>query len=94
MIPRSNQRSGKNTFGEQFVARPDFSPQLDRWYCYEYMVKANTPGKRDGRIAFWLDGKLIADFPNLRFRDVEDLRIDRFDLSVYIANNKSRSNRK
>ena len=78
----------------KFLARLDFSPQLDHWYCYEFMVKANTPGKRDGRIAFWLDGKLIADFPNLRFRDVEDLRIDRFDLSVYIANNKDRSNRK
>lgn len=94
VIPGSNGRSGKNIFGEEFIARADFSPQLDRWYCYEYMVKANTPGKRDGRIAFWLDGKLIADFPNLRFRDIEDLKIDRFDLSVYIASNRNRSNSK
>jgi hypothetical protein len=38
------------------------------------MVKANTPGLHDGRIACWLDGKLVSDFPNLRFRSVEDLK--------------------
>lgn len=94
VLPLSYTRSGKATFGEQFVARPDFSPQTDRWYCYEYLVKANTPGKRDGRIAMWVDGHLIADFQNLRFRDVASLEIDRFDLGVYIANNAKRPNRK
>ena len=44
-------------FGPDFVARPDVIPVLGRWYCYEFMVKANTPGQRDGRIAFWLDGQ-------------------------------------
>jgi hypothetical protein len=38
------------------------------------MVEANTPGRTDGRIAFWLDGVLAADFPNLRFRDVASRR--------------------
>ena len=94
VLPSSETRSGEATFGKQFVARPDFSPQTDRWYCYEYMVKANTPGERDGRIAMWVDGKLIADFPNLRFRDVATLEIDRFGLGVYIANNTKRPNRK
>jgi hypothetical protein len=94
VVPFSETRSGAATFGKQFVARPDFSPQTARWYCYEYMVKANTPGKRDGRIAMWVDGKLIADFQNLRFRDVPTLEIDRFDLGVYIANNTKRPNRK
>ncbi len=94
VLPFSRKRSGAATFGKQFEARPDFSPQIDRWYCYEYMVKVNTPGKRDGRIALWVDGKLIADFPNLRLRDVEDLKIDRFGLGLYIANNTKRANRK
>jgi hypothetical protein len=94
VIPYSLTRSGAATFGKQFVARPDFSPQTNRWYCYEYMVKANTPGRRDGRIAMWVDGKLIADFQNLRLRDVATLEIDRFDLGLYIANNTKRPNRK
>jgi hypothetical protein len=74
-------------FGHEFVSRPDVTPQLGRWYCYEVMVKANTPGQRDGRIAFWLDGKLIADFPNLRLRDSSALKIDQFDLDLYIKSN-------
>jgi len=74
-------------FGPTFVARPDIIPALDRWYCYEYMVKANTPGMSDGRIAIWLDGKLAADFPNVVFRDVATLKIDRFGLSFHIKSN-------
>jgi hypothetical protein len=69
------------------VSRPDIVPELDRWYCYEYMVEANTPGARDGRITFWLDGVLAGDFPNLRLRDVDSLKIDRFGLSFHIGSN-------
>ena len=42
----------------------------------------------------WLDGVLIADFPNLRLRDIADLKIDRFGLDLYIADNSARANRK
>jgi hypothetical protein len=79
--------SKPHNFGPTFVARPDVAPKLGKWYGYEFMVKANTPGKRDGRIACWLDGKLIADFPNLRLRDVATLKIDRFDISFHIKSN-------
>ena len=74
-------------FGPEFVSRPDVTPVLGRWYCYELMVKANTPGQRDGRIAFWLDGQLIADFPNLRLRETTALKIDRFTLDLHVRNN-------
>jgi hypothetical protein len=81
-------------FGPHFVARPSFIPEIDRWYCLEYMLQANTPGQRDGRIAYWVDGKLAADFPNLRLRDVDTLKIDRFDIGLYIAENTRRENTK
>ncbi len=48
-----------------FKPHPQFIPQRDRWYCYELMVKANTPGKNDGEVKFWIDGKVAGDFPNL-----------------------------
>jgi hypothetical protein len=51
------------------------------------MRKANTPGARDGEIALWVDGALIARFPNLRLRDVATLKIDRFNLSLHIGSN-------
>lgn len=81
-------------FGEHFVARPNITPELGRWYCYELMVKANTAGKRDGRIACWLDGKLIADFPGLRLRDVDSLKINSASLSLHIRSNVVRENKK
>ncbi len=74
-------------FGPGFVSRPDLIPELGRWYCYEYMVRANTPGQSDGRIAAWLDGKIVADFPNLTLRTVASLKIDRFGLSFHIFSN-------
>ena len=74
-------------FGPTFVSRPDVIPQLGHWYCYELMVKANTPGQRDGRIALWLDGKLIADFPNLRLRETTALKIDKFSIDLHIKSN-------
>jgi hypothetical protein len=74
-------------FGADFVSMPDVLGQLDEWTCYEYMVQANTPGRRDGRITVWIDGALAADFPNLRLRDVDTLKIDRFGLSFHIGSN-------
>ena len=74
-------------FGPEFVSRPDVTPVPGRWYSFELMVKANTPGQRDGRIAMWLDGQLIADFPNLRLRETTALTIDRFTLDLHVFRN-------
>lgn len=81
-------------FGPGFVRRPDVIPELGRWYCYELMVKANTPGQRDGRIACWLDGRLIADFPNLRLRDTDALKINSASVNLHIRSNTARENKK
>lgn len=81
-------------FGPTFVARPNVVPQLGRWYCFEVMLRANTPGLRDGEVALWLDGALIADFPNLRLRDIPTLTIDRFSIDLHIHDNVSVDTRK
>jgi hypothetical protein len=81
-------------FGAHFVVRPDIIPELGRWYCFELMVKANTAGQRDGRIACWMDGKLAADFPNLRLRDVDTLKINSASLCLHIRSNTVCENKK
>lgn len=81
-------------FGAHFVPRPDVAPELGRWYCCEFMLQANTPGKRDGRIACWLDGKLIADFPNLRLRDGASLKVNYAAIDLHIGGTATRENRK
>lgn len=74
-------------FGPEFMPLPNVTPELGRWYAYEVMLKANTPGTRDGRITMWLDGAVVADFPNLRLRDVPNLTIDRFGISFHAGAN-------
>lgn len=81
-------------FGPRFTPRKDVVPERGRWYCYELMLRANTPGRRDGRIACWLDGKLLADFPNLRLRDVETLKVNSAALDLHIGSNTIRENKK
>jgi hypothetical protein len=73
-----------HNFGPSFVQRPNFTPQRDRWYSYELMLKPNTPGQRDGRAAIWIDGVLIADFVNLRFRDLATMRLDQIQLELHV----------
>jgi hypothetical protein len=86
--------SQPGNFGPTFVARPNFTPQTDRWYSYEMMVKLNTPGQRDGRVAVWIDGSLVADFPNLRMRDTTSLKIDQVQLELHGKNNPVRADKK
>jgi hypothetical protein len=81
-------------FGPYFIARPNFIPQLGRWYSYELMVKANTPGQRDGRVAIWIDGNLMADFQNVRLRDTSSLKIDKITLDLHAKTNTARVNKK
>jgi hypothetical protein len=81
-------------FGSEFIARPNVIPELGRWYSFEVMLHANTPGARDGRITCWIDGEVIADFPNLRLRDIDTLKIDRFGISLHFGRNPTRETRK
>ena len=70
---------GNGTWNNDPAWRPisNFVPQPDKWYCYELMVKANTPRQNDGEIAYWIDGKLASDFPHLNFRSIPTLKIDK-----------------
>ena len=81
-------------FGSDFVSRANFIPQTNQWYCYELMVKANTPGLRDGRVGLWIDGTLIADFQNLRLRDTSSLKIDQILLGLDAQGNTDGVDRK
>lgn len=86
VLPNTSQ---PGNWGSSFVPRPMFIPQINRWYSYELMVKANTPGQRDGRVAIWIDGNLIADFQNVRLRDVDTLKINAVELDQYVKLNSS-----
>jgi hypothetical protein len=49
------------------------------------MVQLNQPGKTDGRIISWLNGKIVLDEKDFRFRDVDGLKIDRFQFVSFFG---------
>jgi len=58
--------------------------ERDRWYCLEQMIKANTPGKPDGELAAWIDGKLYIHYKGFRWRTTPAVRLKRFNIGVYV----------
>lgn len=67
-------------FGPDFIARAETIPPRGQWICFELMVQLNTVGQRDGRIAVWQDGILIADWQNVRFRDSTSVKLNEIQL--------------
>lgn len=76
-----------------FNPMPNFLPERNRWYCYELMVRANTPGQNDGEVKYWIDGKLISDFPDLNMRSINTLKIDEAHIGLH-AIHSERVNKK
>ncbi|MFP4418632.1 MAG: polysaccharide lyase, partial [Chitinispirillaceae bacterium] len=55
----------------------------NRWYSVEQYVKMNTPGQNDGIIRAWVDGRLAFEKTDIRFRDVDHLKIERIWMNIY-----------
>jgi hypothetical protein len=71
-------------WGEMMRPEQPFVLERGRWYCMEMMVKANAPGKSDGEQAFWIDGREVAHFDGLRWREDANLKINDFWLMLYV----------
>lgn len=58
--------------------------ERNRWYCLEHMIRANDPGKANGELAAWIDGKLYIHYQGIRWRTSAQVRLKRFDLGLYV----------
>ncbi|MBA3883958.1 MAG: hypothetical protein H0X73_14925, partial [Chthoniobacterales bacterium] len=76
-----------------FQPMANWLPERDRWYCYELMVRANTPGNNDGEVKYWIDGNLVGDFPNLNMRSISTLKMDKAHIKLH-AKHSERVNKK
>ena len=56
-----------------------------QWHHLETYVKMNFPIRNNGIIACWLDGRLVMDEEDFRFRDVPTLGIDAFYFSSFFG---------
>ncbi len=61
----------------------------NRWYCIEQYVKLNTPGKNNGIVRGWVDGKPAFVKKDIRFRDVPNLKIERVWFEAYHGGSKT-----
>jgi hypothetical protein len=66
-----------------FHPLPNVNVPKGQWFSYELMVKLNDIGKRNGEVKVWLDGKVVADFPDLFIRSVDHLMIDTLHLVLH-----------
>jgi hypothetical protein len=57
------------------------------WNCLEMRYRLNTPGRSDGRIVSWLNGRQVLSRGGLRFRDTGRLRIDQLYFSTFFGGN-------
>ncbi|MCG2577755.1 hypothetical protein LZ012_12195 [Dechloromonas sp. XY25] len=55
----------------------------NRWYCIEQRVKLNSPNASDGVLQIWLDGRLIMERANLRYRSIDRLHIEDVWINIY-----------
>jgi hypothetical protein len=71
----------------------NWQPLRGVWYCYEYMVKINDLGKRNGVVAWWVNGQLKGRWPDLFIRSTDSLKIDTAILNLH-AGSSPRLNKK
>lgn len=55
----------------------------NRWYGIEQRVKLNSPNASDGVLQVWLDGRLVMERNNVRYRSVDRLHIEDVWINVY-----------
>jgi len=57
--------------------------EKNRWYSVEQYLRLNTPGRRDGVLRAWVDGRRAFEKTDIRFRDVDKLKIEQIWMNVY-----------
>jgi hypothetical protein len=75
-------------YGENFEWNME-PVEKNKWHQIQTMISMNTPGKKDGIIRSWLNGVMVLDKPNIRFRDIGDIGIDIFRFASFFGGNES-----
>jgi hypothetical protein len=57
----------------------------NRWYCIEQYARMNTPGRNDGVLRAWVDGREAFEKTDIRMRDVDALKIQSIWINVYFG---------
>lgn len=63
---------------------PHYFP-VGEWFCFEMMMRANTPGVNDGSMAYWVNDSLIHREEGLMWRTSPTLALNRMRVQHYIT---------
>jgi hypothetical protein len=56
-----------------------------RWTTIEQQIHLNTPGRADGTVTVWLNGRQVFTKPDLTYRTTPDLHIDGLMFSTFFG---------
>ena len=75
----------QSSYGTNWIWNKDYRGYLEtnRWYAIEQFCRLNTPGKNDGVLRGWIDGRLAFEKTDVRFRHTDELRIEQVWMNVY-----------
>lgn len=75
----------KGRYGSNWIWEKDKLGYLEnnRWYCIEQYAKMNTPGKNDGILRGWVDGRAAFERKDVRMRDIAELKIECIWINIY-----------
>jgi hypothetical protein len=75
----------RTQYGDNWAWNRDGFAGLEnnRWYCIEQQARLNTPGRNDGILRGWVDGRLVFEKTDVRMRDVDSLKIETVWLNLY-----------
>ncbi|QDS99952.1 hypothetical protein HG15A2_32860 [Adhaeretor mobilis] len=59
--------------------------ESDQWYHLQHRVVMNTPTQHDGIVQAWLDGEMVLDRQDIRWRDTTAFGIDNFYFSTFFG---------
>ncbi|MFN2289303.1 MAG: polysaccharide lyase [Chromatocurvus sp.] len=65
--------------------------EKNRWYSVEQYLQLNTPGESNGVMKSWVDGVLVFNREDYRFRDTDELKIETLWMNVYHGGTRSSS---
>jgi hypothetical protein len=70
-------------FGQYFRTGVGLVPGT--WTCIEQEILVNTPGQRNGLQRLWVDGTLVGEVLNMRWRDTTNIQTTAFQLSFSLS---------
>jgi len=74
---------GANWFWSGGPIGPGGALEVGRWYQIECYVRNNTPGENDGVLRGWVDGVMVYEKTDVKFRDVERLHLENIWFDIY-----------